>query len=210
MIPYTQKYQLAEQIHRMLDGGAPSIDSVYDPREIELLVDQVLSMYIKKDILENMTIGEYGTKDQYVVTYTNLAVLKDEDRNLFYTVIPAKYMTLPGGRGLQSVGPMGNEFDKFIPIGYGGANFSRSRGTPLVQNNVGFWAENGKVFYNVDMSVRNISKVIMQLITTEGDVMIPLDLQAQVIDAVVNMLKPNQVPDNLNDNNAVQRQISQQ
>lgn len=217
MIPYTKKQQLAEQIHRLLDGGAPSSDTVYDPREIQLFVDQALAYFIKVSILQGMNAGDPDIAEAYTVTFPSVTVLKDEALLLNYVDIPAQYLNLPKNGGLKSIRPQVSSFppdsvvpiiNSFIPIGNGGMNFVQGHAGPFLQGNVGFWGEGNRAYFDQDILKIGIQKVILQLITTSSEAInISLDLEQQVIEYVFNLMSPKIPQDDLTNTNAVKRQL---
>lgn len=219
MIPFTKKQQLAEQIHRLLDGGAPSNDTVYDPREIQLLVDQSLAYFIKVSILQAINTGDSDAAEAYTVTFPSVTVKKDEVLLLNYVDIPAQYLNLPKNGGLKSIRPQPVVFsssitptvsliNSFIPIGNGGMNFVSSHAGPFLQGNVGFWGEGNRAYFDQDIIKLGIQKVILQLITTSSEAInISMDLEQQVIEYVFNLMSPKIPQDDLTNANAVKRQI---
>lgn len=117
---------LAAQVHRILAGGNPTVDSPYDRREIILACEQVLvSMqgeierlnkerkykdavdrlaYDKAQYFEDLdAIYKFGgTSDAHIVTLTDWPVLVDAAQELSYSLLPEsflnvkRYQNLPG------------------------------------------------------------------------------------------------------------------
>lgn len=207
MIPFTKKQQLAEQIHRLLDGGAPSADTIYDPREILLYVEQALAYFVKVAILEAMRSGDPDASEPYVVTFTSVSIQKDLALNLNYIDIPALYMNLPKNGGLKSIRPQGNNNNWFIPIGNGGMNFRSAHYGPFLQGNVGWWGEGQRAYFDTDMDKLGITKAVLQLITTDSEAInISLDLEQQVIKYVFDIMTPKVAQDDLSNTNPIKRQ----
>jgi len=205
----SNRSQISEQILRLLEGGTPSNDTPWDLREIRLLVDQSVAYNVKLLAYDALRVGDKGVGDQFIITYSKVPVKKDEDRKIFYVNAPSKYINLPGNSGLRSVGPMGNEFDKFIPIGMGGLNFRKSHAGPFLQGNVGYWAEGSMIMFDKDMSDLGIKEVVIQVLTTDSDDFeIPIDIERDVIEYVYKLMSSSKQKDDLSDNNDVQRQLA--
>jgi len=219
MIPFTKKQQIAEQIHRLLDGGAPSADSVYDNREIQLYVDQALAYFVKISILEGIRSGDTDIPEPYTVTFPSVTVQKDEELLLNYVDIPAQYLSLPKNGGLKSIRPNPASFpvsmtptvaqlNSFIPIGNGGLNFVNSHKGAFLQGNVGFWGEGNRAYFDQNLDKLGIKKVILQLITTSSEAInISMDLEQQIIDYVYKLMSPQIPQDDLSNTNPVKRQL---
>lgn len=219
MIPFTKKQQIAEQIHRLLDGGAPSSDTNFDPREIMIFVDQALAYFVKIAIFEGIKNGDVDVPEPYTVTFSSVTVQKDENLLLNYVDIPALYLNLPKNGGLKGIRAQVSEFPKslsptvpvinsFIPIGNGGLNFVQAHKGPFLQGNVGFWGEGNRAYFDQDLDKLGIKKIILQLITTSSEAInISLDLEQQVIQYVYNIMSPKIPQDDLSNTNPMKRQV---
>jgi hypothetical protein len=174
------KRQIAEQVLRILNGGDYSVsDSKWDIREIELVVSQNSAKLFRNRIYEQYTLGEGNSLGQYVATFRGVPVKDDTDRNLKYIDIPAKYLSLPRERGVNSIGPEKNEFVKFIPCELGILNIYGTRNAPFLQGNTGYWVEGMKAYFTKDDTK---GPLVVKLVTTDTvEENIPEDLQADII-----------------------------
>ena len=79
---------LRDQIIRRLVGGDQISDSQIDPREIELLIFQVLNAAIKIEYFTNIRAEDvHGVSGQYIAVYVR-DVLKDLIRKEEYITLP--------------------------------------------------------------------------------------------------------------------------
>lgn len=173
------KRQIAEQVLRILNGGDYSVsDSKWDIREIELVVSQNTAKLVRNRIYEQYSLGEADSLGQYIATFRGVPVKNDAERNLKYIDIPAKYLSLPKNRGVNSIGPEKNEFVKFIPCDIGILNFYGTRNVPFLQGNTGYWLEGLKAYFTKEVT----GPLVVKLVTTaDVDENIPDDMQSDII-----------------------------
>lgn len=198
---FDKKRQMAEQILKVLEGQ-PSKDNKYTINEIELMVEQQYAYQIKVSLFSSYKVGEAINPGQYVVTFEDVPVKTSITRKRDYIDLPARFVDLPGGRGLWSIGPMGNDYDKFIPLKLGSANFSKVYNVPFLQDNVGFELEGLRAYFTKDLIVNNLTSCLVQLVTpADPNFNIPADFDMSVIQGVLTLLGIEKEPDNVSDNN---------
>lgn len=185
--------RLAEQVMRLLNGGDynPS-DSKWDIREIEIAVGQASAKLIRLRIFEEYRSGEPNSFGQYLATFVGEEIKRDKTRNLSYIDIPAKYISLPKGRGVHSIGPEGNEFIKYIPIDAGMLSFTDIRTAPFLQGNAGFWLEGSKAFFTKEISGNAVVKLI-----TGNDLV--ADMETDIVTQVYSVYRTEKPEDKVID-----------
>jgi hypothetical protein len=196
---FDKKKQLTEQIFKILEGK-PTGDAKYSLKQIELLVEQQLAYQMKINLFSNYKIGEAINPGQYLTTFEDVPVKTNTGRNRDYINLPARFVDLPGGKGVWSVGPMGNDYDKFIPLKSGAANFSKVFNTPFLQGNIGFEVEGLKVYFS-EKIINDIENCLVQLVTPDSvDINITADMDVAVIGGVLQILSVEAPSDKINDN----------
>ncbi len=185
-----QVSNLSEQVMRLLNGGDynPS-DSKWDIREIELAVEQASAKLIRLRTFEEYRSGEPNSFGQYLATFSE-TIKRDEVRNLSYIDIPARYISLPKGRGVQSIGPEGNEYIKYIPLDSGSLNFTNIRNAPYLQGNSGFWLEGMKAFLTNELQ----GNVVVKLITGASLV---ADMESDIVNQVYSIYRTEKPEDKI-------------
>lgn len=197
---FDKKTQLAEQIIKILEGRL-SKDMKYSFREVELMVEQELALQIKINLFSNYKVGEAINPGQYLVTFEDVPVKRSESRNRDYIDIPARFVDLPGGKGLWSIGAMGNDYNKFIPLKAGSANFTTIYQVPFLQDNVGYEVEGMRAMFTKDLINAGIDSCLVQLVATNTpEINITSDMDMMVIKGVLEILGIEKQSDKVNDN----------
>lgn len=183
--------KLAEQVMRLLNGGdySPS-ESKYDIREIAIAVEQASAKLIRLRTFEEWRTGESNSLGQYLATFTGQEIKRDTIRNLSYIDIPAKFISLPKGRGVHSIGPEGNEFVKYIPVGVGALNFVGIRQAPFLQGNSGYWLEGSKAYFSNELK----GNVVIKLITGADLV---ADMESDIVTQVYSLYRTEKPEDKI-------------
>lgn len=186
-----QVNRLAELVMRLLNGGdySPS-DSQWDIREIAIAVEQASAKLIRLRTFEEYRTGESNSLGQYLATFTGITVQQDQTRNLSYIELPSKYISLPKGRGVNSIGPEGNEFIKYIPLDAGALNFTSIRQAPFIQGNTGYWLEGGKALFSNKIEGNLVVKLI-----TGGDLV--ADMESDIVAQVYSIYRTEKPEDKI-------------
>lgn len=194
---YSKHKQLAEQILIILEGK-PSGDVKYSLKEIELLVEQQLAYQMKMNLFSNYKLGEPINPGQYIATFEDCPVKHNAGRNRNYIDLPARYVDLPGGKGVWSIGPMGNDYSRYIPLRLGAANFTTTHDAPFLQGNIGFEVEGLKAYL---IGAPSAFLHLVQLVTPSlVDINITADMDTAVISGVVQLLSVEKDSDKSSDN----------
>lgn len=194
---YNKKKQLSEQILIILEGK-PSGDVKHSLAEIELLVEQQLAYQMKINLFTNYKLGEQINPGQYITTFEDCPVKNNSGRNRNYIDLPARYVDLPGGKGVWSIGPMGNDYGRYIPLRLGAANFTTIHDTPFLQGNVGYEIEGLKAYL---IGAPTAFLHVVQLVTPSNvDLNITADMDMEVISSVVKILSVENDSDKSSDN----------
>ncbi len=197
---FNKKTQLAEQILKVLEGR-PSGDAKFSFREIELMVEQELATQIKINLFSNYKVGEAINPGQYLVTFEDVPVKHSESRNRDYIDLPARFIDLPGGKGVWSIGPMGNDWNKFIPLKSGATNFASIDNVPFLQDNVGYEIEGMRAMFTKEMINSSLTECLVQLVTSNvPDINVTGDMDISIINGVLAILTGENASDKSSDN----------
>lgn len=186
-----QVNRLSEQVMRLLNGGdySPS-ESKWDIREVAIAVEQASAKLIRLRTFEEWRTGESNSLGQYLATFTGIPIQRDTVRNLSYIDIPAKYISLPKGRGVHSIGPQGNEFVKYIPVDAGALNGFNIRQAPFLQGNTGFWLEGDKALLTNELTGDTVVKLI-----TGADLV--ADMESDIVAQVYSLYRTEKPEDKI-------------
>ena len=192
---------LRDQIIRRLVGGDQISDSQIDPREIELLIFQVLNAAIKIEYFTNIRAEDvHGVSGQYIAVYVR-DVLKDLIRKEEYITLPQPFVALPGDKGLDQITPMNGKCKFFIPVKVGFSSLFNGLAAGNLELRTGFYPERNKVFFTKSIIAQGTSKVMCKLIVAAGDdVVIDPAQEESIIRAVMEIMIPKMPQDKVVDN----------
>ena len=99
----TTKKQLAEQVIRILNSGDVTNDNSIDPRELLLAIEQERDRLVRFRLFESLSAGEGDIPGDVVSTFDNITIKKDTVKNLLYSSLPGRIMSLPRDMGILHV-----------------------------------------------------------------------------------------------------------
>lgn len=192
---------LRDQIIRRLVGGDQISDSQLDPREIELLILQVLNTAIKIEYFTNIKADDvHGVTGQYIAIYV-LDVKKDTVRKEDYIILPQPFVSLPNDKGLDQITPMNGKCKFFIPVKVGFSSLYNGLAAGNLEMRTGFYPERNKVFFTKDIIAQGTSKVMVKIIAAVGDdVVIDPAMEESIIRSVLEIMIPKMPQDKIVNN----------
>ena len=201
--------KIAEQIHRQIDGGDIALESKWDIREIQLLVEQFANKLAYNKILsERQLEGEWNISGGLIGTYTTIPIKRDVSREISYSDIPVKYIQLPLNKGIEVMADRnenGKLFGTFVLIQPREEKFLDMNDSLMFQGRIGYRVEGSRVIYFEDIyRTRQIQSVTMKLIVASPDgetLYLSPDLESELIEFVKAQLRDRPMPDMVNDNN---------
>jgi hypothetical protein len=198
---FNKQRQLAEQILIILEGKL-SGDNKHTINEIILFVEQQLAYQMKVNLFSNYKLGEPMNPGQYIATFEDCPVKNNSARNRNYIDLPARYVDLPKNRGVWSIGPMGNDYEKYIPVPLGAANFTTTHDAPFLQGNVGYEIEGLKAYLIGEPS--SFLHLVQLVTPSDVDLNITADIDMLVIQDVLKLLMVEKPSDKSSDNSEAQ------
>lgn len=192
---------LRDQIIRRLVGGDQISDSQLDPREVELLILQVLNTAIKIEYFTNIKADDvHGVTGQYLAIYV-LDVKKDSIRKEDYIILPQPFVSLPNDKGLDQITPMNGKCKFFIPVKVGFNSLYNGLAAGNLETRTGFYPERNKVFFTKDIIAQGTSKVMVKIIAAVGDdVVIDPAMEESIIQSVIEIMLPKLPQDKIVNN----------
>ncbi len=183
--------QLAELIMRRIAGGDIPQDFPWDEREIIIASGQVRDNFFYQDLFQNMKDGEKGVSPELLTVYLNQEVQEDEELDLLFTELPAKYISLPHDKGVWHVSMMKNQTDVFYRRPQGGNSiYGKLDGSDLA-GKIGFWVGGGRIYYiGLPANLKNKKKILIKLISKTQDIDPDAELpvgsnfETQIVEAV--------------------------
>lgn len=185
----TTRKVLVEQVLRKLTGGNISSSFAVTELEVGKLVDQITNGVIRINCLQ-------GFWDDYLTTYENVSIIKDERKNLYYCTLPSKVISLPNQMGVFQVSTMQDQSILFIPAT---ANASWLYGEELnitLQGNSGYYNEQDKLYFINYNPSTNTDTILLKLIVDRSeleedvDYQIPPDAEEIILAKAFNFYMP--------------------
>ncbi len=98
--------KLAHRVIRHLSAGTKTKDSKISNKYVQESIIQATNAAIKKEYYNTLNSGDRDVQAIAIATYDNQPVLEDSISGRNYIALPAYYVPLPGGVGIQEVRPM--------------------------------------------------------------------------------------------------------
>lgn len=189
----------------LIVGGNPTKDSRFTRPQIDLLVKKAISKLFQTRVFENYKIDlSWDVPGEFMVNFIDTPVVYDELRKQSYINAPTQFINLPKSKGVYSISPMDNPAGAFIPVPPNSYVFTSTRETPYLQGNIGYIIEGRRIYFTIDiLNIRKISKLLVRMVTGDAPadmLMIPADMEGDIIDWVLARLKETGDTDQAEDN----------
>lgn len=195
--------RIAEQIHRMLDGGDISSDSRWKHEELILYVSQAAAAFAKLGYWENLKLDDGDIDGQYIVTVLNLLIQSEVGTPRKYIDIGTQWVALPRDRGLRYVRPMAMQDSPTIPLRQGEQFLLSTEGQQPLQGLLGYYVENSKCYLVGNWGSPVMAGVVMPNIDFTNSLNVPNDIEILIIERIFGLLSNERQPDKVADGNPV-------
>jgi len=205
----SSKWRISEQSRRIILGGNPSANDSPLPQELMIFVEQALAYVVQKSLYQNMAMGESDIDGTLVFTFKNVAVTKDEDLDMYYSVLPSAFISLPSERGIKLVSSMKSQTIPFVRIPNGGFGLFSGLQSEGMDGHNTFFLESNRVYYpKMDVTNAN-TNVLIKLVCSLGgiddfeELSLPPNIELEIVQMTVQMYSVQRATphDSLNDNN---------
>lgn len=201
------KKVLAEKILRRVFGGDIPSTRPFDERDVYLEAETCRNYLIEK------YLNLYGEdiQGEFISTYEDVPVLRNEARKRFYSVMPAQLVSARSTRnisGIRQVSGVQEEYDVFVPLKSGDLSIFKGLEASGLQCQIGYWIEGDKLFYEnmpPDFTGKTVMvKMISSIYALDEDeyIPIPASVEAELEDMLFERLlrmyetKEDRIPDN--------------
>jgi len=204
----TTKNQLAEQIIRILNSGDITHDNSIDSRELILAIEQERDRLVRMRLFESLSRGQGEIPGDVISTFDDIIIKKDTTKNLLYSSLPGRIMSLPKDMGIVHVSYTKDQYNAFVRMPNGSLSLYNGLLSSMIGGRGGYWLEGDRVYYNGAIDDCCGNTVIIKMVMNSGDVNpddifpIPSDLESEVIRNVLQLYAPmKNIPnDEVNDN----------
>lgn len=165
------KGKLAEKILRRIYGGDYSPSANVKKQDVWLEMEAARNTLIQKFL----NSSQNDISSQFESTYKNVPVLKDTDRDRFYSVLPAQLISLviknnsSNGIGVRQISGMKDEYRVFIPMNSNDTGVFFGLEASSLGGQIGYWIENDIVIYeNMPYYYENKTVLIKMISSIDG------------------------------------------
>ena len=199
------KKNIADLIISIKSGGQVSSDSKFDDREIFVLTELVVNTLIANQFQESKEV-----LGGYIIPFKDVIVLFDEDRNEFYSNLPARAAILPDDLGILQVSPMQDQQLIFIKRKHGALAVFRNLEAGNLLGRTSYYVEGEKIFYiNIPKYYKDKGVLVKQIANVDGideNAQIPISAAKELnLFQIVSQIITEQsaaTQEKINDNNA--------
>lgn len=209
---------MVSQVRRMLERGDVPRDTSFDEREIAKVIRDNAHYQLKGEWFELKKAGYNVVDSHYVAQFDNVAVKEDPDTYLCYSDLPAEYVALPEGLGIQRVAPMpsyrNQNPDAFIPIPPNFEDIWGNLPAGMMEHQFGFKPARGKIIYTrkgqhspLGDGIKKVSVSLVIIspedISMDAHFPAPPEIRNTIIQQTLEMfgIRMTESRDNLNNNN---------
>lgn len=183
---------ITERVRLQLSGGNPSVRDSSRDAEIREAINSVGATLLKADVLNNLD-GETIPDGVIIATYEKIPLTRAKGRAI--ATLPATPMNMPERMGVFAVYPPDEPENEFDPLPPGIYNLWKEDKLLSPLDNGWYTWDGNKVTIWKDLVGGGMSAVDMKICTVDfrllGDsaiLPIPVDLEAQLVATVVQLL----------------------
>lgn len=154
----TSRAIIVEQVKNQLAGGKAPANFPITDQEIGKKVDQITNDIIAINCMEDILC------DDYCLPFEDVEILLDAALNKYYCVLPAAVISLPRQKGVWQVSSMQDQSLPYVSIGTQGASRYKADLADLLQGNVGYYYQQGKLFFENYNPALNTTTLLVKLI----------------------------------------------
>lgn len=198
-------------IFNVSGGATPAdLDSRYHPLVIGEMFGVVYADMIGQIAQQATKAKDWSQFDAYLKAYKNVPVLIDEDRNEYYSLIPATIIELPANRGIRLISPMQDQRNKFNYIDSDSESMWGELESGNIPDGTQYYREGGKAYYrnfSQDYITPGLLFKLMVPLSEFGDeeeIGLPSTRMTDIFDKIKDMLQRRAPEDVANDNSSKQ------
>jgi hypothetical protein len=161
------KVEYRESVLYQLAGGIPVADLLgrYSPMLVDRVIGEAYDSLLAnayRQASSSKGISDLAMLDSYTKAFTNVSVSYDEDREEYYSELPAPIIILPDGIGVRLISWMKDQATQFIPITNNALGVFDELEVSKTSTLPTFYQEANKVWYN--FQGQPLSAVLMKLV----------------------------------------------
>jgi len=189
----TSKAQLAEQAQKILVGGKVSPDEQVSIQQLVLCVQQAFATIVRLNFFEGKAEGENYVDGAFIYTFPKVAVEKDCETNMYYSVLPSSTITLPNETGIFHISLRKEQTKPFVRVPNGYVGLMSGLLVEAMEGFRTFFQEGTRIYYPTIKASDGVKEVLMKLVVgidnidDDEQLNIPKDLQLQIVNMAVEL-----------------------
>lgn len=203
----TTKFQLAEQILRVLNGGDVSRDSSITYQEVALAVSQARDKFVREDIWARKAVGDDSINAEYLSRYC-LDLECDLKTDEYYVTLPARPINLERNKGVYRVSYIGDQSNSFVPGSTGALSLYTGLDAEVPSGRKVYYVEEDKIYFTGVKKKDGLKQILVVMIASSSEIddedpfPVPADKELDIVDFVIRLYAPQkaQPEDVINDN----------
>jgi hypothetical protein len=194
----TTKKTLANQIIRLIQQYDIDRTITYAYGDILSFMDSVTNELARASFFENWKSDNKSIDSQFTVFFRNIPVYIDNSRNEAYSLMPAKYVSLPEGAGVDFIG---TDKEQYVPVPRNFKALYKNNAAYSLLGDTGYYIDNDqdlKVFYTKNLVQAGAFSVNMRLVIADSSVIdedaiypIPAEYEQTLINRVLALFIPS-------------------
>lgn len=201
-----------ELIISNISGGATpaDLDSRYHPLVIGKLFGVAYANIISDIAKQASKAKDWSQFDAYLKSYKNVAVLHDEDRDEYYSLLPASIIELRENRGIRLISPMQDQRNKFDYIDSDSESMWGELEAGNIPEGTQYYREGGKIYYRNFFQAYITPGLLFKLLVPlsefddEEEIGVPSERSIEIFNIIRDMLQKRQPEESANDNTSKQ------
>lgn len=196
------KRQIGQYVQEYLSRWNITADQPVDIRDVYAQLDRVVNKYAAKGLFENMASGDRNTPDNYLTTFFGVKIGWDPVQEICYSNLPARYISLPNGRGIDAVFPEGSREGELYPLPRHFKSSFRYSPNKGLSGHDGYWTEGDRIYFTKKYTVAGAESMTIRLVIASAadideDALYPIDpgMESQIVDEVIgHFIGSNKMP----------------
>jgi hypothetical protein len=194
----TTKKTLANQIIRLIQQYDIDRTITYAYGDILSFMDSVTNELARASFFENWKSDNKSIDSQFTVFFRNIPVYIDNSRNEAYSLMPAKYVSLLEGAGVDFIG---TDKEQYVPVPRNFKALYKNNAAYSLLGDTGYYIDNDqdlKVFYTKNLVQAGAFSVNMRLVIADSSVIdedaiypIPAEYEQTLINRVLALFIPS-------------------
>lgn len=191
------KYRLAEQARRLLNLP------VSFQQELMILANQAFATVVKASLFAaKQTEGVMEVNGSFIYSFDKVAVLKDDNKKMYYATLPSTSVDLPLELGINHVSLQESQDEPFVRIPSGAYGLFSGLKCYNMEGRKKYFSENNRLYFPDFLDTDKINYVMIKLVVAlndlseDAELAIPPDVELAIVQMIGNLYQKKDKPEN--------------